>query len=245
MFYEMATSALKAKDAVPFIFLSGCFVLCVSVICDILSVEHIIIAPYVFHFGLTGFIIAQMVIIALINSQARASAEFLSREMRTNNENLLHEIQHRTTAEVKIKEQYDIIQRKNEELEAMNEELEAINEEFESVNRELKQTHHDLLRSNENLEREKERLAVTLRSIADGVIATDTGGTITVANETAESLLETSDYGLIGSSIDEIVKIFREEGGDEIENPSIAAMREGDEVEIDRGYRLLVAGGTC
>ncbi len=243
MFYEMVRSAAKAKDAIPFIFLSGCFVLSVSVIFDILSVQHIIIMPYIFHFGLTGFIIAQMIIIALINSRARASAEFLSREMRTNNENLLDEIQHRTAAELKIKEQYDIIQRKNEELEAMNEELEAINEEFESVNRELKQTHYDLLRSNENLEREKERLAVTLRSIADGVIATDTTGTITVANETAESLLETSDYGLIGSSIDEIVKILREEDGAEIENPSITAIREGSEVKIDRGYRLVVEGG--
>lgn len=61
--------------------------------------------------------------------------------------------------------------------------------------------------ANEAFFAEKERLAVTLRSIGDGVIATDTNGRITLMNKTAESLTGWSQDVATGRRVDEIFKV--------------------------------------
>lgn len=63
--------------------------------------------------------------------------------------------------------------------------------------------------ANEAFFAEKERLAVTLRSIGDGVIATDTNGRITLMNKTAESLTGWSQEVSTGRRVDEIFKVER------------------------------------
>jgi len=51
---------------------------------------NFIIAQCIFLFGQSGFMLAQMIIIAHINSVARANAELLLREMPANNTSLFH-----------------------------------------------------------------------------------------------------------------------------------------------------------
>ncbi len=58
-----------------------------------------------------------------------------------------------------------------------------------------------------NLAREKERLGVTLRSIADGVIATDTAGRILVINRVAEALTGWLERDAVGKPLYEVYRV--------------------------------------
>ena len=59
-------------------------------------------------------------------------------------------------------------------------------------------------RAEQALTAEKERLAVTLGSIADGVIATDTEGTIVLINDAAESMTGWSHDAAVGRPLREV-----------------------------------------
>ncbi len=61
------------------------------------------------------------------------------------------------------------------------------------------------------LEQEKERLSVMLKSIGEGVIATDSSGKIVLANESAEKLLGLKEEELIGRPLEEIFRIVNAE----------------------------------
>lgn len=60
------------------------------------------------------------------------------------------------------------------------------------------------------LSREKERLAVTLRSIGDGVITTDTSGKIVLINKVAEQLTGWSNEEAVGKPLDTVFDIYNE-----------------------------------
>ncbi|MHB8811254.1 MAG: hybrid sensor histidine kinase/response regulator, partial [Desulfobulbaceae bacterium] len=72
----------------------------------------------------------------------------------------------------------------------------------------LEQTLADRTRE---LVKEKERLAVTLRSIADGVITTDTAGRVVLVNRAAERLTGWSRAEAAGRALGEIFAVFEEQ----------------------------------
>ena len=78
-------------------------------------------------------------------------------------------------------------------------------------------------RAEQALAEEKERLAVTLRSIADGVITTDLDGTILTINAVAESLTGWTHDEAVGKLISEVYKTFDPETREACDN-SIAAL---------------------
>jgi len=65
---------------------------------------------------------------------------------------------------------------------------------------------------------EKESLAVTLRSIGDGVISTDTKGNITLINKVAEKLTGWTENEAIGKRLDEVFHIIDEKTRERYEN---------------------------
>ncbi len=69
------------------------------------------------------------------------------------------------------------------------------------------------------LSNEKERLAVTLRSIGDGVITTDVNGMITMMNRMAEELTEYKSHQAIGLHIDDVYKTLDEKTREYSKNP--------------------------
>jgi PAS domain S-box-containing protein len=73
----------------------------------------------------------------------------------------------------------------------------------------------------------RELFRVTLRSIGDAVITTDTSGCITDLNEVAESLTGWSHNDAIGQSLDRVFNIVNEVTRQPVENPAIRALREG------------------
>jgi PAS domain S-box-containing protein len=71
----------------------------------------------------------------------------------------------------------------------------------------------DLKASQVALAAEKERLAVTLRSIGEGVVATDTNGQITLFNARAEILTGWSAEEALGQPFEKVVRLFKQNDG--------------------------------
>ncbi len=77
----------------------------------------------------------------------------------------------------------------------------------------------DNKKANDALAREKERLSVTLRSIADGVIATDTEGKIVLINHAAEQLTGWKQSECFGMPLNSVFNIIDEATRKPCQNP--------------------------
>ncbi|MDP2313661.1 MAG: PAS domain S-box protein, partial [Pseudomonadota bacterium] len=82
-------------------------------------------------------------------------------------------------------------------------------------------------RSDAALQQEKERLAVTLRSIADGVVATDVEGRVVLVNAVAEQLTGWAQADAIGRPVTEIFPIVHARTRQPVENPILGVLRTG------------------
>ncbi len=89
------------------------------------------------------------------------------------------------------------------------------------------------------LAEEKERLAVTLSSIGDGVIATDTEGRVVLVNSVAERLTGWSKEEAVGKFISEVFFIVNVETGEPKENPVSKAINANNVVGLESGTVLI------
>lgn len=94
---------------------------------------------------------------------------------------------------------------------------------------------HQSERKLHNMER---RLATMLKSIGDGVIATDTGGCITFLNPVAEQLTGWTELEAMGRDLMEVFEARSEASGELIANPALQTMREGVTINISPNTRL-------
>ncbi|MCD4652294.1 MAG: PAS domain S-box protein [Candidatus Cloacimonetes bacterium] len=69
------------------------------------------------------------------------------------------------------------------------------------------------------LANQKERLAVTLRSIGDGVISTDTDGNVVLMNKVAEEMTGFTTKEAIGKPLISVFNIINEKSRKQVENP--------------------------
>ena len=93
------------------------------------------------------------------------------------------------------------------------------------------------------IDAERERLLVTLRSIGDGVIATDTEGRVLLMNPVAESLTGWSQKDAAGKSLSEVFHIVNEMTGKRCENPVDRVLKEGIIVELANHTKLISRDG--
>jgi PAS domain S-box-containing protein len=93
------------------------------------------------------------------------------------------------------------------------------------------------------LAEEKERLDVTLRSIGDGVIATDNSGKIIQMNSAAEDLTGWSEQSAFGKDLAEVFKIINEETREDVENPVRKVLNTGSVVSLDNDTVLITKDG--
>ncbi len=96
----------------------------------------------------------------------------------------------------------------------------------------------------EKLASEQERLAVTLRSIGDGVIATDTMGNIVFLNEVAEELTGWKNREAQGKPSSEIFNIINEKTGEKCASPIQRVMELGRIVGLANHTALIAKDGT-
>jgi PAS domain S-box-containing protein len=83
------------------------------------------------------------------------------------------------------------------------------------------------------------RLAITLRSIGDAVIATDEHGMVTMTNPVAEKLTGWPLREAAGKSLDEVFKIVNEDTRVPVESPVAKVLREGGIVGLANHTVLL------
>ncbi|MBI3864986.1 MAG: PAS domain S-box protein [Planctomycetia bacterium] len=96
----------------------------------------------------------------------------------------------------------------------------------------------------EQLRDERERLRVTLASIGDAVITTDTEGRITFLNAVAESLTGWPQGEAAGKPLDAVFNIVNEETRKGVDNPAKRALREGVVVGLANHTDLIRKDGT-
>jgi PAS domain S-box-containing protein len=90
----------------------------------------------------------------------------------------------------------------------------------------------------------REIFRVTLRSIGDAVITTDTDGKITYINEVAEALSGWSHEEALGKRLEKVFHIVNEVTGLEVENPATRALREGVVVGLANHTLLIKKDGN-
>lgn len=98
-------------------------------------------------------------------------------------------------------------------------------------------------RMEEALAAEKERLAVTLASIGDGVIATDVHGRVIFINKTAEELTGWSQEETIGRWLPEVFQIVHEKSRTHCENPVEKVLATGNIVALANHTVLIAKDG--
>ncbi len=93
------------------------------------------------------------------------------------------------------------------------------------------------------LAQEKERLAVTLRSIGDGVITTDLDGKIVMLNKAAEEMTGWSSEDAAGRFLPEVFVIINEHTRELCENPVEKVLQSGSIVELANHTCLIAKDG--
>ncbi len=117
----------------------------------------------------------------------------------------------------------------------------------------IKERTAELATSNSALLSEKERLAVTLRSIGDGVIATDVSGRVALMNRVAEALTGWSASAAVGEPLERVFRILDRHTRRPLGDPVRAILSDGEAIagEVPRllvtkdGRELLVADSAA
>jgi PAS domain S-box-containing protein len=91
--------------------------------------------------------------------------------------------------------------------------------------------------------RDQARLAVTLRSIGDAVIATDTDSIVTLLNPVAQALTGWSEAEAIGQSLERVFCIVDEESRAPVDSPVARVLRDGNIVGLANHTLLLARDG--
>jgi PAS domain S-box-containing protein len=99
-------------------------------------------------------------------------------------------------------------------------------------------------RAEQALAAERQRLAVTLRSIGDGVITTDTSGRVVSVNVVGEVLTGWKETEAVGRPIQEVFNIVHEHSRELCRDPVHAALATGQIVDLDDDTVLIGRFGT-
>ncbi|HUT15887.1 MAG TPA: ATP-binding protein, partial [Anaerolineae bacterium] len=101
-----------------------------------------------------------------------------------------------------------------------------------------------LNRTEEALSTEREQLAVTLRSIGEGVITTDVEGRVVLVNRAAESLTGWAQREAVGTPLDAVFRIIHDMTREPRENPAARVLESGTLVELADHTLLVSRDGT-
>lgn len=105
-------------------------------------------------------------------------------------------------------------------------------------------THLTLYKQRQELEQKKELLSVTLRSIGDAVITTDTSGNIVFLNKIAEQLTGWSNDEAYGKDSTEVFNIINEKTGERCSNPAQKVLELGRIINLANHTALISKNGS-
>jgi PAS domain S-box-containing protein len=127
------------------------------------------------------------------------------------------------------------------EITAITEQLRKANERLETR---VAERTAELQEANARIEAGREYLAVTLRSIGDGVITTDVDGRITLLNREAEGLTGWQQEEALGRALPEVFRIINQNTRENAENPVEKVLRTGGIVGL-ANHTVLIAKNGC
>ncbi|MHB0874994.1 MAG: response regulator [Anaerolineae bacterium] len=110
-------------------------------------------------------------------------------------------------------------------------ELAASNEELAEANHRLQSQAERLQRLADDLDAERERVTVTLRAIADGVIASNASGSVVLMNGAAEALTGWREAEAIGRPLAEVFHILNETTGEREEDLVARVLSTGEAMQ--------------
>lgn len=116
--------------------------------------------------------------------------------------------------------------------------------ELEEKNISLEDEIHERQQAENALADEKERLAVTLRSIGDGVITTDIDGNIVLMNKIAEELTGCPQEEAFNKPLTEVFHIINERTRKRCENPVEKVLSSGKNIGLANHTALIARDGT-
>jgi PAS domain S-box-containing protein len=116
----------------------------------------------------------------------------------------------------------------------------ALNQRIEEQGKEIHRRKH----AEEALRTQKELLRVTLASIGDAVITTDTDGNVTYLNPVAELLTGWKTEVAAGEPLDVVFNIVNERSRRPVANPAVRALEEGMIVGLANHTVLISRDGT-
>ncbi len=122
-------------------------------------------------------------------------------------------------------------------------EIGKVAESFNLMAKSLKKDNIKRLRAEKTLATEKERLAVTLRSVGDGVIATDKSGNVVLLNKVAEKLTGWKTEEATGLPLEEVFHIINEQTRKKCENPVNKVLANGQIVGLANHTALITKDG--
>ncbi|MCK5879515.1 MAG: PAS domain S-box protein [Holophagae bacterium] len=102
----------------------------------------------------------------------------------------------------------------------------------------------DKITSQDALRQEKERLRITLQSIGDAVIATDSNGDVLLLNSVASQLCGWDEKEAVGQPVNKVFSIVHELTREPIENPVETVMEKGQIVNLSNHTVLLSKDGS-
>ncbi len=102
----------------------------------------------------------------------------------------------------------------------------------------------DLVSAKKALAEEKEQLSVTLCSIGDGVITTDTNGTIVLINKVAEELTGWSREEATGKPLSRIFHTINEKTRRQCDNPADKVLKSGGNITLANHAVLISKDGS-
>jgi PAS domain S-box-containing protein len=140
------------------------------------------------------------------------------------------------------------VQLAEDELRKYQENLEALidtrTQELVNSNAQLQQEVAERTIAEDQLAEEKERLAVTLRSIGDGVITTDISGRVLLVNRVAERLTGWKQEYASGYPIAQVLSLIDEKNRTPVENPAIRLMNRDESSNFPYRAVLVARDGT-
>jgi PAS domain S-box-containing protein len=102
----------------------------------------------------------------------------------------------------------------------------------------------DRKRAEEMLIAEKERLSVTLRSIGDGVIATDTEGRVNLINKIAEDLCGWQQEEALGRHLNQVFQLINAKTRQPMDDRVANILKTGQAIEMDEQLALIARDGN-
>jgi PAS domain S-box-containing protein len=118
---------------------------------------------------------------------------------------------------------------------------------FVALNQRIDAQAHEIRRRQrveDELRQQREWFRVTLSSIGDAVIATDTNGRVILMNPVAESITGWLQADALGKPLEEIFRIINEETRGPVDNPVVKVLREGAVVGLANHTVLISRDGS-